>query len=173
MKPDFKKLGRKLGKDMKRVAGALAQADPAAVKAGVDGEGYTVDLGDRQVVLTAEDVVVRVDAKGDYEACSNSNAVVALHTELTDDLRAEGLVRELTSKVQGMRKDADLGYTQRISLTLYADEPIKGAVERFGSYLATETLATSLDVADLSSAPSDAVSWDVDGATVSAVMVAN
>lgn len=147
VKPDFKKLGRKLGKDMKACASGLAAMDGAAAMAALDAGTLSVPLGDgRTVELTSDEVIVQVEAQGEYEAASDPAAVVVLHTELTDDLVAEGFVRELTSKVQGVRKQLDLGYTQRIQVVIDGPADVQDAVERFGDYLAGETLARKLTV---------------------------
>jgi isoleucyl-tRNA synthetase len=164
LKPDYKALGRKLGKDMKACAAALSAIDPAAAKRAIDAGGLELPLGDgRAIVLTSDEVVVQVEAQGAFEAASAPEAVVALHTELTDDLRAEGFVRELTSKVQGVRKELDLGYTQRIALWIDADDATAQAVGRFGDYLKGETLTRTLTLAP---PPVDAhvVQVEVDGA---------
>jgi len=145
VKPDYKKLGRKLGKDMKVCARALASMDGSQAKAALDAGGLQVPLGDdRSITLTDDDVVVQITAKGAYEAASAAEAVVVLHTELTDDLRAEGLLRELTSKVQGQRKKLDLGFTQRIDLAIDGAPQVLDAVQRFGAYLERESLAPNL-----------------------------
>lgn len=142
LKPDYSKLGRRLGRDMKACAAALAAADANAAKAALDQGVLSLDLGDgRTVTLTADEVLVQVEAQGAFEAASAPEAVVALHTEIDQDLRAEGFVRELTSKVQSLRKELDLGYTQRIELWIDGD-PNRVFFMRpeFFEHLATETL---------------------------------
>lgn len=146
VKPDFKKLGRELGKDMKACAQALGKMDGSEAKAALDAGTLEVDLGHRTLALGPDDVVIQIAAKGAYEAASSADAVVVLHTEIGDDLKAEGLLRELTSKVQGLRKKLDLGYTQRIAVTIDGSEGVRDAVGRFGDYLKGESLARSLDI---------------------------
>jgi isoleucyl-tRNA synthetase len=167
IKPDFKKLGRALGKDMKACAAALGRMDGAKAKAALDAGGIEIDLGERRVTLAEGDVIVQITAKGAYEAASAAAAVVVLHTDLTDDLVSEGFVRELTSKVQGVRKQLDLGYTQRIEVVVDGDAEVRSAVARFGDYLARESLARRLDVGPVP----EGGDWtrteaEVDGATV-------
>ncbi|MFK7929978.1 MAG: isoleucine--tRNA ligase [Myxococcota bacterium] len=169
IKPDFKVLGRTLGKDMKACAAALGRMDAATAKAALDAGSLEVALGEGRVVeLGPKDVVVQLEAKGAYEASSDSEAVVVLHTEMTEDLRLEGLVRELTSKVQGVRKQLDLGYTQRIHLRIDGDEALRDAVTRFGASLATDALARELDVGpvDNTSGEWTLTEADVDGSSV-------
>lgn len=168
VKPDFKRLGRQLGKDMKACAAALGRMDGATAKAALDAGGLEVALGDgRSVTLGSDDVVVQVEAKGAYEAASAAEAVVVLHTELTDDLRHEGFVRELTSKVQGLRKKLDLGFTQRIHVVIDGDEIARDAVTRFGGKLATDALARTLGVGAVEGGEGWTVTEvDVDGSAV-------
>ncbi len=163
VKPNFKKLGRELGKDMKRCAAALGQRSAAEIKAELDQGSVRVDLGDRVLELGPDDVVVTVQAKGEFEAASSPRAVVALSTHLDDDLVAEGLVRELTNRVQGMRKDLDLGYTQRISLRIDGAPDVKAALEQHGSYLAGETLASSFAIGKPDGEGWTRGEWTVDG----------
>ncbi|TVQ93145.1 MAG: isoleucine--tRNA ligase [Deltaproteobacteria bacterium] len=142
LKPDYKKLGRRLGKDMKACAAALAQLDPTQAKTSLDQGSLGLELGDgRHLELTPEEVIVQVEAQGTFEAASSPEAVVALHTEIDQDLRAEGFVRELTSRVQGVRKQLDLGFTQRIELWLSGDpNRLLFVNPSFFSYLARECL---------------------------------
>jgi isoleucyl-tRNA synthetase len=91
-----------------------------------------------------------------------------LHTEIDDDLRAEGFVRELTNKVQAVRKELNLGYTERVALRFQADGAAADAIGRFGSTLADETLCTDLAVVATSPGEGwDERAWDdVDGHAV-------
>ncbi|MFT7521050.1 MAG: isoleucyl-tRNA synthetase, partial [Kiritimatiellia bacterium] len=167
VKPDFKKLGRRLGKDMKAVAGELRKMDGAVAHAQLSAGGLDIALPDGRVVaLTAEDCQLQLTAKGAYEAASAVDAVVILHTEIDDDLRAEGFVRELTNRVQNLRKQLDLGYTQRIRLAIDGDEQTLGALRTFGDYLTGETLAVSLDLGPIAQGSGTVNDADVDGRVV-------
>ena len=127
-------------------AGVVAQADPAAVRAGVLSGGYTVELPSGPLVLTEEDVVVAVEPLPSFEAAGSASAVVVLHADLDDDLREEGLSREVISRIQGVRKEMDLGYTDRIMVELGGAAPVVAAVRRFATEIARETLASSVDI---------------------------
>lgn len=168
VKPNFKTLGARLGKKVKLLAKALAGMDAAQLKRDADAGTLTIDLDGEAVALGPDDLDIRVQATGAYEAASNAEAVVALHTELTDDLVAEGFVRELTSKLQSLRKEEDLGYTDRIRLRLHAaDADHASAIERFQDGITTEVLCT--DLAVVAAAPEGdwvARTWDVEGASV-------
>jgi len=173
VKPDFRRLGPRLGKDVKRVAAALSAMDGGVVKRALDAGRLEIDLGDRLVSVDADDVVVRVEQKGEFEAASSPMAVVALSTKIDGDLRAEGLLRELVSRVQALRRDLDLGYTQRIALEMDGDPEVLDALERFGGYLQQETLATELRLGAerTGGAGWTKREWEVDGHSVRAALL--
>jgi isoleucyl-tRNA synthetase len=164
VKPDFKRLGRKLGRDMKAVASALGQMEGTDVKARLEHGGVEIALGDgRSVTLTSDDVLVSIVPKGEYQAAASSAAVVVLTVAIDDDLRAEGLVRELTNRVQNLRKELDFGYTQRIALRLDGGSVIKDAVTRYGSWIESETLCVDLALGSPAAVGWEQREWDVEG----------
>ncbi len=144
VKPDFKKLGARLGKDMKAVAAAVSALDPLTAKRSLDQGSLTVQVDGREFVLTAEEILITITPKGDYQAASSPNGVVVISTVLDDALKAEGAVRELVNRVQNLRKDLDFGYTQRISLYLSGTESLVQAAREHADYLCRETLTTNL-----------------------------
>ncbi|MCO4743433.1 MAG: isoleucine--tRNA ligase [Proteobacteria bacterium] len=171
VKPDFKKLGPKLGKGVKDVAKQLASRDGAEVKRALDSGGLEVEVGGEVVKITADECDVRVAAKPDYEAASSARAVLVLSTTLDDGLRAEGLVRELVNRVQGLRKELDLGYTRRIALDIDGDSEIRAALEAYGDTLARETLAREWTIGPARQG-SEGREWEVEGRLVRAGVLA-
>ena len=139
----------------------------ADIKRDLDAGGLELTLDGEVVRISADECDVRVTARDDYEAASSAGAVVVLSTQLDDDLRAEGFVRELVNRVQNVRKELDLGYTQRISLELDGDESVKAALSAFGETLAHETLAREFAVGVVDEGPTTR-EWDVEGRTVRA-----
>ena len=95
------------------------------------------------VEVTAEDVLVTRAPKAGLVVASEGAVVVGLETALTPELIAEGLAREFVSHVQAMRKEADFEVTQRITLTVEADDEMKSALEAHMEYVKNETLTTS------------------------------
>ncbi len=164
VRPNYKALGRRLGKDMKACAAQLNQRPAAEVRAAVLAGGLVLDLPSGPVTLNGDDVEVRVSPKGTFQAAGSATAVVALDSELNDDLREEGLARELINRIQGVRKDLSLGYTDRIQVRLGGDAALVAAAERFGEHIAGETLASSWQVGG--DAPAGARTLDVDGRTL-------
>jgi isoleucyl-tRNA synthetase len=142
VKPNFKVLGKRLGKDMKFCAKALSAMPGSEVRARVLDGGLEIELPSGSVTLGPDEVLVEVQPKEGYQAAGSSQAVVALHAELDEDLREEGLAREVVSRIQGLRKQEQLGYTDRIRLHVGGDARVVAAVHRFRDYVAQETLTS-------------------------------
>ena len=144
VQPDLKKLGPRLGKDLPKVRNALQQADAAALLAGLAREG-SVSLplaGGGVAVLQPDDLIVRTTAKPGWVAAENARAVVVVASELTPELIAEGMVREVVHAVQSQRRALDLEFTDRIELVFETSSPqLLHALETHLAYVAAETLA--------------------------------
>ncbi|MCK6483341.1 MAG: isoleucine--tRNA ligase [Phycisphaerae bacterium] len=151
VKPNFKSLGPRFGKLAPAIKTALAKlADPAALRRQLEDRGRAPLTVDGQPIeLTPEDVKVELSAKPGWTAAQNRTAVVVLRTEISDELRREGLARELVHHVQQIRKNLDLRYEQRIELGIAADAELQDVVRAFESYLAGETLAARIAAAPL------------------------
>jgi isoleucyl-tRNA synthetase len=150
-KANFKTLGKKCGPRMKAVAAAIASwtaQDAGAWPRLVEG-----------VEVAEEDVLVARTPKAGLVVASDGPIVVGLETALTPELLAEGLARECVSHVQAMRKAADFEVTQRIALTVAADDALRAALLAHVDYVKNETLAVSLDFGDLP----DAQAVDLNG----------
>lgn len=162
--PDLKKLGPRLGKDLPKVRKALTEVDPAAVLAGFAARGTaTISLDDgREVEISQNDCLVRTTAREGWAAAEGPQAVVVIASELTPDLIAEGLVREVIHAVQSQRKTLDLEFTDRIELGLVTESPdLRAALESHADAIAGETLATAVCFEPLAKAATE--SLDVDG----------
>lgn len=158
VKPDFKALGARLGKEMKACAAVLAGADGAEVRRAVlSGEGFAVPLPSGEVRLGEGDVVLEVVPREGFQAAGSANAVVALRAELDDDLRQEGLAREVLNRLQVARKDADLDYTARIAVELRGAPALVAAVQRFHEHLGQEALVVDWSVQAVETALSDSL----------------
>ena len=144
--PDLKRLGPKIGRQVPALKKALAQADGGKILAQLESEGQiTIELPDGSVTLDGDDIKVRLNAKEGWAAAQGRQCVVVLSTELTDDLIAEGLAREVVRVVQDRRKEMDCEYTARIQIGLVTEsQELRAAVEQFKDYVARETLATQV-----------------------------
>lgn len=135
VKPDFKALGARLGKDMKAVAAAITQMDGSALRAAL-AAGGTVVGGH---LLTDSDVRVEVSPKAGFQAAGSTAAVVALTCTLDEDLLEEGLLREVQSHVQAARKALGCAYGETVDLAVLGGERTSRMVARFGEVLQAET----------------------------------
>lgn len=143
-KANFKALGKRLGKRMKQVAGAIGKLDVAAIEAFV--QSGSIELEGE--TLSGDDIMITRETVGDAAAEAADGATVVLDTAIDDGLRREGLARELVSRIQSLRKQADLDVSQRIALTLACGGELASAAndEALAAMIRGETLADSLTV---------------------------
>jgi len=146
VKPNFRAIGPKFGKIGPAIKTALAAvADPAAMRRQLDTTGRaSLNLQGETIELTPEDVQIELHARPGWAAAQGRTAVVVLKTELTDELKREGLVRELVHHVQQIRKELDLAYTQRIELLIAGDSELMQVAKQFEALVCGETLASRI-----------------------------
>ena len=146
VRPNFKVLGPRFGKNVQQVRKALASADGAALAAQVQEGGITVEVDGKPEVLTAEEVDVRLTPKEGFAAAQGRQMVVVIATEITGELKKEGLVREVVRALQDIRKEQNLAYDARIAVTYHTeDAALNAAIAEFKDYIAGEVLASSLE----------------------------
>ena len=146
-KANFKVLGRKLGKDMKAAATRISQLTPAEIRSLMDGSTLSVEFdgsNSRELELTDESVEVRRSEKSGLKVLNEGSITVALDPEITPELLAEGLVRDLVRGIQNLRKENGLDVTDRISVRLDGPEEVRVAAEAFEDYLTGEILGESV-----------------------------
>ena len=148
VKPDFKALGKKLGRDMKACAEALGRLDGSEVRARVLGGGLTLVLPAGEVVLGPEEIIVEVAPLAGFQATGSAVAVVALHTQLNEDLLEEGLAREVTSKVQALRKGLGLAYADRVRVQVSGGARTQAMLARFAAEIEADTGSRISEVGD-------------------------
>jgi isoleucyl-tRNA synthetase len=141
-KPDFARLGPRFGKKTPRVAKAIEALDAEAVRRLGAGEAVSVSV-DREVLeVQPGDARVIEEASGDLTIQAQEGFLVGLDTTVTPELEAEGLAREIVSRVQRLRRDSGLNVSDRIRLGLVAEAGrLAEAVDRHSDYIAGETLA--------------------------------
>jgi isoleucyl-tRNA synthetase len=150
VKPDYRKLGPRFGKQMPLVADAVAGLDPASVGEALrSGRSIGIAIGGHDHTLSAEELVLSMRPLDGYQVEREGSHAVALELEIDDDLRDEGWVRDIVRAVQRARQDAGLDVTDRISLTLAGDEALLSAARQREEYIASETLATSVSYESL------------------------
>ena len=146
VKPNYRALGPRFGKDMPQVAAAVQALEPSAVAAAIErGEEVGIQVGGKDHTLGTDDLNLVMEPLEGYEVEAEAGHAVALELELDDELRREGLAREVVRAVQEARKQAGLEVSDRISLELAGDEELIDAARAHESYIAGETLATSVD----------------------------
>lgn len=162
-KPNFKTLGRRLGKQMKAAAEIIAQLDQDAISNIEETNQFTLSLNGEVFNLTAEDFdIVTEDIPG-WQVAADGPLVVALDMSLTEDLIAEGYARDLVNRIQNLRKQKGFNVTNRISITVGPNPDVNTAINGFGEYIKGETLADSLEV--VADVVGEEVDW-LDGSTV-------
>jgi isoleucyl-tRNA synthetase len=147
LKPNYRTLGPRFGKKMSEAAGAIEQLDPSAVAAAFDrGESVGITVGGRSESLGGDDLVLAMLPRAGYKLEREANYAVALKFELDEELRREGVAREVVHAIQNARKGAGLDVEDRIELALWGDAEVLDAVRDHRDYIAGETLATSLEL---------------------------
>ena len=160
-KPQLKTVGPKYGKQLGDIRTALAELDGSAAKAELDKNGKLVfQFASGTVELTAEDLLIESEQKEGFFALTDKGITVAIDTTLTDELVAEGIIREIVSKVQTMRKEAGFNVMDHIAITISGSEKaVKIALEGAAD-ISGDTLADSLTAAE----PKGFVKqWDING----------
>jgi len=162
-KPQLKTCGPKFGKQLGELRAALPQLDGAKAMAELNADGsLALDLPSGRVVLEREDLIIQNEQKDGYFAVSDAELTVVLDINLTEELITEGFVREIISKVQTMRKDADFNVTDRIEIGLAGNDKLASLAEANRDEICGDTLAVSLS-AQLSE---NAKEWDINGEKV-------
>ncbi len=160
-KPQLKTLGPKYGKVLGEIRAALSAIDGVAAMHALDTEGHiTLSLSIGDIELTAEDLLITTEQVQNAYAVSDNGVTVALNTALTPELIDEGFVRELISKIQTMRKDADFNVTDHIAVVIDGTEKIREIIAKYASEIAGEVLADSVT---LGTPTQNVKEWDVNG----------
>ncbi|WP_434347557.1 isoleucine--tRNA ligase [Myxococcus virescens] len=145
VRPNLRAVGGRLGPKLAPVRKAFDTGDGAALHRELLQTGrVAMTVAGEDLVFTAEELETLVEANPGYAAAGMGVGVVVLHTELTESLVDEGLVRELLARVQGARKDMELGYTDRIQLWVDGDARVKRVTDEAREMIARETLASSI-----------------------------
>ncbi|MCL2842773.1 MAG: isoleucine--tRNA ligase [Oscillospiraceae bacterium] len=163
-KPQLKTVGPKYGKQVGEIRTALAALDGITAKAGLDETGsIQLDLPGGPVTLTAEDLLIETAQREGLYTLSDHGVTVAIDTTLDDALIEEGFVREVISKIQTMRKEADFQVSDRIAVTLSGSDRVAEVIANHFDEISGEVLARTMAPAE----PEGFVKeWDVNGEMV-------
>ena len=145
IKPQLRTLGPKYGPLIGKIREHLAQCDSSAlVNAVRKGETVTVSIDNTLVAFKEEDLLISDKNKEGYQTVSEKGITVILNTELSQELIQEGLMRELVSKIQTMRKESGFNVTDHIVVTYSCGEKLAEVIEKYKSEIMQDTLADSI-----------------------------
>lgn len=144
IKPNFKVLGPKYGKQMKDIAGAVSALSQEEITAFENEGKKSFFLNGSPVELSLEDVeIISEDIPG-WQVATDGKLTVALDITVTDDLRYEGIAREFVNRIQNLRKESGFEVTDKIIVHIMENEFVNEAVRRHAAYIGSQTLATEV-----------------------------
>jgi len=163
-KPAFPVLGKRFGKRVPRVAEAIKALDQSALASFLDGGDVELDVDGDRVAIGREEMSVAVRGRAPYAAWQEHGLTVALDLQISEELRLEGVAREIVNRLQNLRKKAGYAVSDRIDLRYEGGDLASRVFAAQGSFVAAETLAQSVDRGD----PGwpDAAELDVDGESI-------
>jgi isoleucyl-tRNA synthetase len=148
IKANFKTLGPRYGKLMKQIAGAIAQFEQHDIKK-LETEGaYHLDIDGESVLIELADVEISTDDIPGWLIASQGSLTVALDLTITEELRQEGIARDIVNKIQGIRKESGLDVTDQINIKIEKHAETEHAINNNISYICSETLAKDLKLMD-------------------------
>ena len=148
VKCDFKKLGPKFGKQMKAVAAAVSEMSQEAIAELEKNGKYTFQLDGGEAVVEATDVEIFSEDIPGWLVANEGKLTVALEVTVTEELKREGIARELVNRIQNIRKSSGFEITDKINIVLSKNPDTDGAVNEYNTYICNQVLANSLTLAD-------------------------
>ena len=146
IKPDFKKLGPRYGKIMKALAAAIQQMSQEEINAFEKAGTFTLQVDGQDAVLERTDVeIISEDIPG-WLVANEGRLTVALDITVTDELKKEGLARELVNRIQNLRKSSGFDITDKVNITIASSPEMDGAVTAYKDYITSQVLANSLTI---------------------------
>ena len=164
IKPNFKTIGPKYGKQMKSIAGIVSnftQEDIASVE---QNAGWTGEIDGTTIELEMADFEINAQDIPGWLVASEGGITVALDITLSPELKAEGLAREVVNRIQNMRKDSGFEVTDRIVVQIQTTDVITEAIKQFEQYICMEVLANSIQFTTLAEGQQEAI--EAEGDTV-------
>lgn len=168
IKPNFKTLGKVYGKQMKEIAGAFGGFDQATISAIQNAEAaglaYSVELPSGVVELRPGDYEISSEDMPGWLVATEGQLTIALDIQISEDLKKEGVARELINRIQNLRKDSGFEVTDKIGVAIFADgavyDDIAAALEGYKDYVAAQTLALSVTLGKDAPEGAADVEWD-------------
>ena len=148
IKPDFKKLGPKYGKIMKQLATAIAAMSQDDILRFETEGNFIFDINGQHAVVETSDVeIISEDIPG-WLVANEGKLTVALDVTVTDELKREGIARELVNRIQNIRKSSGFDITDKINIRISSNEETDAAVEEYKTYIAKQVLANSIEITE-------------------------
>ena len=144
-KPDFQKLGEKFGKQMKNVLQAINSLDKIKLQKIIHDRKADYDIGENKAI-GYQDFIIEEIANDGLQVSSNSSFKVAITTNITEELKNEGIVRDLIRSVQNFRKELDFNVSDRINISIESNEEIVRAIHSHEKYFLNEVLGINIDM---------------------------
>lgn len=148
IKPNFRSLGPRFGKDMKLVSETIAAFTSEEIKTLEENGKIEVVINGKMFIFGAEDVEITSQDIEGWLVANSGNITVALDINITPELKKEGIARELVNRIQNVRKDSGLEVTDKIDVIIERDGTVEDAVKQNIEYIKNETLAVNLDVTE-------------------------
>lgn len=157
-KPNFRILGKKVGKLMKGAQTAIEQLSQQQLQELLNEKEVVIHLEGQSISLTSEDVQIERAVHEGLVAANQGLITIALDTHLDEELLLEGLAREIVNKVNTMRREANFSVTDRITLRMQTTERVIASFEKFKDYICREVLAVNVEFG-----PTKGTEWDLNG----------
>lgn len=170
VEPDFKKLGPRFGKEMKSAAAIIKSLDRDSIAALERDGGLEISIDGKLARIGIDDVKIISEDMPGWLVANTGTLTVAIDTEITSELAAEGLARELVNRVQKIRKESGFDITDHVSLVIGSDENVFSALSQFSGYITSQVLADSFSHVSETASLTDAVDLDIDGIRIKIVI---
>ena len=146
IKPNFKSLGPRYGKHMKAIAAAFSEMKSEDIETLESGNSYELTIANEIIIIEPGDVEITSEDIPGWLVSSMGGITVALDVSITEELREEGIARDLVNRIQNLRKLKNLEVTDKISVQIKSDSLIDSSINNNLNYICSETLATSLEI---------------------------
>jgi isoleucyl-tRNA synthetase len=171
VKLNYKTVGPRFKQQVSQVEKVLDKQDPRTVKENLENQGsYELMVDDTPVELTSEDLVIKTEVTEGYASGESEGITVFVETALTEELKREGLVRDIVRRIQEMRKEMNLDYKDTITVFYQGEPQTEKAIDQFQDYIKQETLATTLQ--NQASNKGHIKEWNIEGKKIVLSVVA-
>ncbi|MBR2177817.1 MAG: isoleucine--tRNA ligase, partial [Paludibacteraceae bacterium] len=148
IKPNFKTLGKKYGKQMKAIAAAVNGFSQDEISSIEKNGQITLNLPDGDAVIELADVEIITEDMPGWLVANEGNLTIALDIEISEELKQEGIARELVNRIQNLRKSSGFEITDKITVQIEKNVETDEAVKNFGDYISNQVLASSISIED-------------------------